>query len=480
MTASGETILICDDDEVIVELYSTFLEGAGWTRSLHCPDSRDVMPTLRANDVSAILLDLYMPHLSGRDLLQEIVAEFPEIPVIILTLEEKIDVAVECMKDGAFDFMTKPVDENRLINSVAHAIRVRELQDEVRVLSRRHGRGDLSDPAVFDSIVTNSDIMMTVFAYVEAVARSPKAVLITGESGTGKELVARSVHDASGRTGQFVAVNVSGLDDTVFSDTLFGHRRGAFTGADSVRKGLIEQAAQGTLFLDEIGDLDNAAQVKLLRLLQEGEYYALGSDTPGRSTARIVAATNADLHAAQSEGRFRKDLFYRLMSHHVRIPPLRERLEDLPLLLNHFVTESSRLLERDPPAVPPRIVEMLRSYPFPGNVRELQSLVHDAASTSGGGSLSVQFFADYIAAHRAEAEKAVGTVGPEVARDRLSRGVLPQGARFAFSEPFPTLQEVEDFLIEEALSREKGNQTAAARLLGISQSTLSRRLSAGK
>ncbi len=460
MTPSTETILIVDDDDVIVELYSSILEAAGWANRLLCNDSREVMELLRENDVSAILLDLYMPNISGQELLDQIVREFPEIPVIILTLEDKIDVAVECMKVGAFDFMTKPIDENRLANSISHAVRVRELQDEVHVLSRRHGVADLDNPGVFEPIVTGSDVMITVFAYIEAIAKSPKALLITGESGTGKELVARAVHDVSDRSGQFVAVNVSGLDDTVFSDTLFGHRRGAFTGADGVRKGLIEQAAGGTLFLDEIGDLDNAAQVKLLRLLQEGEYYALGSDSPGHSSARISAATNADLQERQADGSFRRDLYYRLMAHHVRIPPLRERTEDLPLLLDHFIAESARLLNRSEPLAPARLGEILASYSFPGNIRELQSLVHDIVSRETGSTLPVEHFIDYIEGHRQESDlSGVGT------------------RRFSFAEPFPMLREVEQFLIDEALERSGGNQTVAARMLGISQSTLSRRLS---
>ncbi|MEE8441226.1 MAG: sigma-54 dependent transcriptional regulator, partial [Spirochaetia bacterium] len=453
MTSGTETILIVDDDDVIVELYSTILEAAGWADRLHCNDSREVMELIRQNAVSAILLDLSMPHISGQELLKHIAPEFPEIPVIILTVEDKIDVAVECMKIGAFDFMTKPISENRLVNSIAHAVRVHELQDEVHVLSRRHAMADLADPRVFERIITGSDVMFTVFAYIEAIARSPKALLITGESGTGKELVARAVHDASGRSGQFVAVSVSGLDDTVFSDTLFGHRRGAFTGADSVRKGLIEQAANGTLFLDEIGDLDNAAQVKLLRLLQEGEYYPLGSDSPGRSSARIIAATNADLQEKQGDGSFRRDLYYRLMAHHVRVPPLRERVEDIPLLLDHFITDSARLFNRPAPTAPARLGDVLASYSFPGNVRELQSLVYDVVSREPGSTLPVEYFIDYVESQRQDSGRSgAGT------------------QRFSFTEPFPALSEVEQFLIEEALERSGGNQTVAARMLGISQS----------
>jgi len=455
MSLSG-TVLIVDDDEVIVELYSAILDAAGYSRRLHCNDSRNVMGLLRSNDVTVVLLDLYMPHISGQELLEQIVREFPEVPVIILTLEDKIDVAVDCMKIGAFDFMTKPVDENRLVNSTAHAIRVHELQSEVRALSRTHGRADLSRPEVFEGIVSQSPAMLTVFAYIEAIADSPKSVLVTGESGTGKELVARAVHDASGRTGEFVAINVSGLDDTVFSDTLFGHRRGAFTGADGVRKGLIERAADGTLFLDEIGDLDNAAQVKLLRLLQDGEYYALGSDMPTKSTARVVAATNADLRGKQQDGSFRKDLYYRLMSHHVRIPALRERPGDLPLLLRHLVDESAALLGRESPSIPARLADVLAPYPFPGNVRELQSLVHDAMSRTSRDELAIETFIDYVEDHREES-------------------VLLASGNLRFGDPLPTLQDVEEVLFREALARTGGNQTAAARMIGVSQSTLSRR-----
>jgi len=465
VSARTDSILIVDDDEVIVELYGTILEEAGFSDLLLCTDSREVMQIIRANPVAAILLDLYMPHISGQELLDQITREFPEIPVIIVTLEDKIDVAVDCMKVGAFDFMTKPIDENRLVTSIAHAVQVHELQDQVHVLSHSHGITDLAHPEVFESIITASDAMINVFAYIEAIAGSPKALLITGESGTGKELIAQAAHDASGRSGQFVAVNVSGLDDTVFSDTLFGHRKGAFTGADSVRKGLIEQAAGGTLFLDEIGDLDNAAQVKLLRLLQEGEFYALGSDIAGRSQARIIAATNADLRSKQMDGSFRRDLYYRLMAHHVRIPPLRERSEDLPLLLDHFVEEGARMMSRDIPEIPTGLLPLLASYAFPGNVRELQSLVQDAVSRSTGTSLSMEPFVAYLDAHSDADAEARGAASGN------------RASRFAFEEPFPTLQEAEDFLISEALARTGGNQTAAARLLGVSQSTLSRRLS---
>ncbi|MFP4114607.1 MAG: sigma-54-dependent transcriptional regulator [Spirochaetota bacterium] len=461
MATSTEPILIVDDDELIAQTFSAILEEAGWLNRVVITDPREVMSFVRSHRIAAILLDLLMPHIGGRELLESITTERPEIPVIVLTLEDSVDVAVDCMRVGAFDFMTKPVDHNRLVNSVTHALRVHALHEEVRVLSTRGHDVELHRPEVFAPIVTSSDTMRQLFAYIETVAQSPRAVLVTGESGTGKELIARSIHDASGRNGQFVPVNVAGLDETVFSDSLFGHRRGAFTGADTTRKGLVEQAAGGTLFLDEIGDLDNGAQVKLLRLLQEDEYYPLGSDTPERSTARVVAATNADLSERLERGVFRRDLFYRLMGHHVEVPPLRERPEDIPVLLSHFLEESHRALGRDPKPVPPGSERAFAGYSFPGNVRELQAIVFDVVSRAMGRPVTAEDFARHpLLARQSPPESGEG--------------------RFSYTGSIPTLGEVEAFLIREALEKADGNQTAAARMLGVSQSTLSRRLARGQ
>lgn len=457
MVMKPDPILIVDDDELVVEMYSSILEAAGWTNRIVVTDPREVMPLVRSTEFSVILLDLTMPHVSGRELLGEITAERPQVPVIILTLEDSVDVAVECMKVGAFDFMTKPINENRLVNSVAHAVQLHSLHDEVRVLSRRGRDTAIANPEVFSAIVTRCEAMRQLFAYVETIAGSPRAVLITGESGTGKELFARAIHEASRREGSFVPVNVAGVDETVFSDTLFGHRRGAFTGADTVRRGLVEQAAAGTLFLDEIGDLDNGAQLKLLRLLQEEEYYPLGADVPERSSARVIAATNADLFARQQDGTFRRDLFYRLMGHHVQIPPLRDRPEDVPVLLEHFVAESCEALARPQLTVPSGLHRVFGGYEFPGNVRELQAIVFDVVSRVSGRDLRDEDFQSHplLAGH---------------IRDRGAAEPL------SFRGPLPTLAEAEAYLIREALEQTGGNQSAAARLLGVSQSTLSRRL----
>ncbi len=465
--AASPSILIVDDDLVASELYVTILGAYDMTNTLVCEDSRQVMEVLRGNQVSVLLLDLNMPYVSGQELLPEIIAGFPEIPVIVLTGEDRVDTAVECMKIGAFDYMTKPVDENRLITAVNHALKIRELQDEVHILSTGDGLHKLKNPDAFDEIVSVSPQMKKLFRYMEAVAESPKAVLITGESGTGKELVARVIHRLSRKSGTFVPVNVSGLDDTMFSDTLFGHRRGAFTGADANRPGLIEQAAGGTLFLDEIGDMEMGPQVKLLRLLQEREYYPLGVDLPQRSNARIIAATNADLNGRQREGRFRKDLYYRLMAHHVHLPPLRQRTEDVPALVNHFLDETAATLNKKRPTVPKELYTLLVNYHFPGNIRELQSMIYDAMSRHEGGILSLSVFRNYIA-EQSDSNSSDGSGFQLGAEQPL-----------AWSGRFPTLKEVEDFLVAEALEKSSGNQSIAARMLGVAQSTLSRKLKNG-
>ncbi|NIY18432.1 MAG: AAA domain-containing protein, partial [Nitrospinaceae bacterium] len=263
---------------------------------------------------------------------------------------------------------------------------------------------ELLHPEAFADIVTADKTMHALFQYIEAVSTTPQPILITGETGAGKELIARSIHDVSKRRGKYVPVNIAGLDDNVFSDTLFGHVRGAFTGADKKRDGLIEQAAGGTLFLDEIGDLNASSQVKLLRLLQEREYFPLGSDTPRRTDARIIVATNRDLQKMQKEGEFREDLYFRLRSHLIRLPPLRERLDDLPLLVDHFLTRAAEGLGRKKPTVTAELFQLLSTYPFPGNVRELEAMIFNAVSTHTSGTLDLASFKQIIAEAAADSD----------------------------------------------------------------------------
>ena len=284
------------------------------------------------------------------------------------------------------------VEENRILSSVAlrsifaPCARSCSALKQCLLGDSRHQR------EAFAEIITRDKAMGAVFRYVEAVAPSPYPVLITGETGTGKELVARAVHRLSARSGEFVAVNVAGLDDTMFSDTLFGHTKGAYTSADRPREGLITTAAEGTLFLDEIGDLAVASQVKLLRLLQDGAYHPLGADRPRQSRARIVVATNCDVLQAVNAGTFRKDLYYRLRTHHVQLPPLRERTGDLPLLVAHFVEKAALAVGKPTPTVPLALHQLLKSYCFPGNLRELEAMIVDAVARQRGRILSLESF----------------------------------------------------------------------------------------
>lgn len=483
MRDQSPRILVVDDDDLTAELFSAHIEEAGLGRPTICTDSREVVTLVGRENIDLVLLDLNMPHVGGMELISVLNEQAPHVTVIVVTVVDRVDIAVECMKHGAFDFLSKPVDDARLVTAVRHALRIRELEDEVTTLSGLVGANDLAQPQKFSSIITHSETMYRMFAYVEAIAPSPKSVLILGESGSGKELVARAIHDLSGRTGHFVAVNVSGLDETMVSDTLFGHTKGAYTGAASGRSGLIEQAKGGTLFLDEIGDMAINAQLKLLRLLQEEEYYPLGSDVPRKARVRIVAATNADLESRQAEGTFRKDLYYRLLSHTVRIPPLRERAEDIPLLVDHFVAYAAHAVDRPVPLVPDSLYRMLSEYSFPGNVRELQSILYDAVSVTRGDSLETTSIDSHIRAAGTNGADN-GMSGGETSGATTTRrgdleteaGKSESDAPVALQDRFPKLDEVEEYLIREALRRVNGNQTRAAELLGVSQSTLSRRL----
>jgi DNA-binding NtrC family response regulator len=386
--------------------------------------------------------------------------------VVILTAVNELEAAVRCMRAGALDYLVKPVERNRFVAAVNGALERLELRNENASLKQHLLLEDAGRHEAFAGIVTGSARMEALFRYVEVIAPSRQPVLVSGETGTGKELVAQAIHRLSGLAGPFTAVNVSGLDDAVFSDTLFGHVKGAFTGAERTREGLVGAAAGGTLFLDEIGDLSETSQVKLLRLLQERSYYPLGSDVPKASQARIVAATHHDLVARSREGRFRRDLYYRLHFHHLRLPPLRERTEDVPLLLRHFLEQAAASLGKDVPRIPRELPLLLSTYHFPGNVRELESMVHDAVARHDRGVLALASFQDAIGLERGR-----GEAGESMSAEEAAEPPVVIGPRF------PTLREVEDYLFAEALRRARGSQGIAAGLLGLSRQAVNKRLS---
>lgn len=433
----------------------------GISNIIRCQDSREALGILAQENVGLVLLDVNMPYVSGSELLPQIIAEYPGVTVIVVSGMNQIDIAVECMKNGAFDFYVKTGEKERLLKGVQRAIKAIELERENIAIRSRFMTGRIECPEAFNEIVTQDQTMSSIFQYIEAIAVSTQPVLITGESGVGKELIAKAIHTLSGRKGPLLTVNVAGLDDSVFSDTLFGHSKGAFTGADAARKGMVENAGNGTLFLDEIGDLSIPSQVKLLRLLQEGEYFPLGNDLPKRINARVVVATHQDLEASQSEGKIRKDLYYRLCGHHVHIPPLRERKIDIELLLHHFLKQASMEFAKSKPAFPKELPILLANYSFPGNVRELKGMVYDAISMHKNKMLSMDAF------KRAIDKQSPGvTLSNEIEHDSV----------FIQDAVLPHLTDIADLLVREAMKRSEGNQSLAARLLGISQPALNKRL----
>ena len=349
-----------------------------------------------------------------------------------------------------------------------HAVEIGELLSENRQLEERLSSDSLEHPDAFSDIVTQDPAMDIVFRRVELVASSAQPVLITGETGVGKEKIAEAIHQLSGRQGKFVKTDIAGVDDHMFSDTLFGHEKGAFTGADFARRGLIEQASGGTLFLDEIGDLGMESQHKLLRFLQEGQYYPLGRDEAKASDVRTIVATNRTVEFLTAGGTFREDLYFRLRTHHIHLPPLRERKGDIPILVSHFLKQSAAVgLNKRTPSLPLELFTLLKTYHFPGNIRELQAMVHDAVTQHEGGVLSTESFREEIDQQTSALHKDTAT-GTQEARfvETLTR-----------ARDLPSLKEVEPLVIAEALRRADGNQTIAARLLSVTRKALSSRLS---
>jgi DNA-binding NtrC family response regulator len=458
LPASEDLILIVDDEPTVLTSLSAMLKANGLANVLGCEDERQAMELVSGRQPQAILLDLGLPHLPGERLLTDIRQAFPHIPVIVVTARNEVQAAVDCLRAGAFDYLVKPVEEGRLAGAVQLALATRQLERDCRQLKDKLLVPTLARPQVFEQVTTHNRAMHAVFLVIEAVAGSGEPVLITGETGVGKERIARAVHLASGRAGPFIPVNVAGLDDTMFAITLFGHPKGAYTDAKEALAGMIQQAAGGTLLLDEIGDLSPTSQVKLLRLLDCGEYLPVGSDLPKRSSARIVATTNRDLESLMDDGKFRRDLYYRLSTHSLRIPPLRERPDDLPLLLDELLREAAGELHKEIPAIPSELLGLLAACDFPGNIRDLRKAVINAVAGHSSGPLPLGPFRELLA-------PASAGWPAEMSAEKMS-----------FPARLPTLRQGRELLIQEAMKRSSGNQSIAASLLGISHQALNQHL----
>ncbi len=461
----GKPILVVDDEPQICRFIELSLRSLGLSNVVTCADSLQVLPYLEEHPVSLVLLDVMMPQAPGDVLLEQIRELHPATPVIMVTGQHDCETAIRCMRLGAQDYLLKPFEVRRMHASVMRSLELGELWDEYRTYVRKSVEDRLEHPEAFQGIIAASSRMRSLFQYAETLAPSRKPVLITGESGVGKELFARAVHELSGAPGPFVSENVAGYDDAMFSDAVFGHVAGAYTGAVSDRAGLVETAENGSLFLDEIGELSPQSQVKLLRLVQEKTYRPLGSDAVKRASARLIFATNRDLFGMQKDGAFRRDLYYRISMHHIEIPPLRQRRGDIAPLVRHFAEQAAAELEVKTPAIPNAVFQLLQNYSFPGNVRELEGMVYNAVNQARGNNLSLESFRDHIARHTNEPIRAEVS-GEDVRVDGL----------YADLAELPTLAEARDALIEEALRRAGGNQGVAAGMLGVSRTALNKRL----
>jgi DNA-binding NtrC family response regulator len=440
-------ILVAEDEDLMRAIVTRLLEDSGY-RVAGVASAEEALEVFAAEDVAVTLTDIRMSGMDGLALLDRVKDIDPEALVVVMTAFSSVDSAVAALRKGAYDYITKPFVNEDLLQSVKNALRQRELFRENRALRR-----ELDRRYSFSEIIGTSESLQRVFRLVEKVAATNTNILVYGESGTGKELVARAIHHNSPRADRpFVAINCGALPETLLESELFGHTKGAFTGATQSRAGLFRSAEGGTVFLDEIGEISQALQVRLLRAVQEHEVTPLGSSAPARFDARIICATNRDLEREVTEGRFREDLFYRLNVIEVHLPPLRERREDIPLLARHFVKRTAREQGQDEKPIEPAAMTALLNYNWPGNVRELQNAIERAFTLSG---------------ERLDSESL-----PPRVRDAAGShpAVLdPDGLR-------PTLDEVERRYILDTLASVNHDKARAANILGIDLSTLYRKL----
>ncbi len=441
------TILVVEDEELMRSILRRLLEGAGY-HVVTADSAESALAAFGENDISVTITDIKMSGMDGIELLDEIKRIDDDALVVIMTAYSSVDSAVAALRKGAYDYVTKPFVNDDLLQSVKNAIQQRDLFRENRSLRR-----ELNKQYSFSEIVGKSDSLQEIFTLVQKVAGTNASVLIQGESGTGKELIARSIHFNSGRAEQpFLAVNCGALPESILESELFGHAKGAFTGAIGDKKGLFRAASGGTLFLDEIGEMPLALQVKLLRALQEHEVTPVGSTTAVKFDARILAATNKNLEEEVKNNRFREDLFYRLNVVEMYVPSLRDRIEDIPLLAKHFVAKSARNQNSSEKRISPDAMAALANYGWPGNVRELENAIERAFILSGE-----DIDLDSL---------------PQKVRDRADRSF-----RTRDGESFrPTLEEMERRYLIEVLNSVGEDKVKAANILGIDLSTLYRKL----
>ncbi len=462
------SVLIIDDEPNVCYSLERALESAKTTVSA-ANTGRQGIQSIRRSPPDAVILDVRLPDMSGLEVYAKIRAIDARLPVIVITAHGTTETAIEAMKLGAFEYLLKPLDLDQLASVVASAIHASQIS---RVPALYH-----EQPAVQpagDQLVGSSPSMQDLYKSIGRIAPQDVTVLILGESGTGKELVARAVYQHSRRShAPFLAINCAAIPEPLLESELFGHERGAFTGADRRRIGKFEQAHSGTVFMDEVGDMALGTQAKLLRLLQEKQFERVGGNTTIQTDIRIIAATNQDLESLAAAGRFRQDLFYRLNVLTIRIPPLRERIEDLPLLLDYFLTRMNRELDRRVQSVAPEAMQLLKQHSWPGNVRELQSAVKYALVHTAGDSLTAECLPQHVQHQMAHGQMTKAAESVDAAVARLVHETLSQRRGNIYYE---VQAAVDRIVLREVLAHVKGNQVEAADLLGVSRTTLRSKL----
>ena len=442
---AGERILVVDDDRGLLTLMKLRLEAAGY-KAIVAEGAAHALSQEQDEPSDVAIVDLKLNGINGIDLLEKLLRLHPHLPVIILTAHGSIASAVEATKKGAYDYLTKPFDPKDLLHRIEKALEVRRLRGEVEQL-----RTLVRDRYHAGNIVASSDKMRHVLRQVAQIAVTDSTVCLYGESGTGKELIGKSIHAMSRRArGPFVAINCGAIPEGLLENELFGHVKGAYTGADQTHRGLLRQADGGTLFLDEIGELPHALQVKFLRVLQEQEFYPLGAGQPMRVDFRLIAATNQDLWEAVCKGKFREDLYYRIHVIPVVLPPLRERQEDIPLLAHHFLQHFAQAAHKGVTGFSPEAMQLLMMYHWPGNVRELANVVERAVVLATEDLITPDLI----------------LLGKEPSRMAKSKLMLFKDARVAFERGY----------LVQVLRAARGNVSRAAEISGRHRAELYRLL----
>ena len=461
MNAAPLSVWVVDDDAAVRWVLDKALRAAGMTtRSFERAEA--FLAALRDERPDVVVTDVRMPGTDGMDLMKRLEQMGMSLPVIVITAHTDLDSAVAAYRGGAFEYLPKPFDVDEAVALVWRAAR----------MTSRAAAAGATEPAVLPQMIGQAPAMQEVFRTIGRLSRSSMNVLITGESGTGKELVARALHQHSPRAGRpFVALNTTAIASELLESELFGHERGAFTGADSRRIGRFEQAHTGTLFLDEIGDMSPALQTRLLRVLAEGEFYRVGGQAPIRVDVRVIAATNQDLPEAVRLGRFREDLFHRLNVIHITTPPLRQRREDIPLLVGHYLREAARELGVEPKSVTPEALRALTAFDWPGNVRQLINACRRLTVTAPGPEIQAD---DVPAELGGTGLSLAGTPDWSAGLSRWAEQQLEKGARRPLLAS--ALPEFEKALIRTALARARGHRQEAAKLLGWGRNTLARKI----